>query len=59
MCYWRHIRNIYLRCGHALNLPDELPATVPGASLVPTIPTPAFLLHASKRVVNSACTRLN
>ncbi|OJA20032.1 hypothetical protein AZE42_04459 [Rhizopogon vesiculosus] len=24
MCSWRHVRNVYLRCGHALNLPDEL-----------------------------------
>ncbi|KAG2040325.1 hypothetical protein BDR03DRAFT_949643 [Suillus americanus] len=24
MCCWRHVRNVYLRCGHAFNLPDEL-----------------------------------
>ncbi|KAJ7207165.1 hypothetical protein GGX14DRAFT_366587 [Mycena pura] len=22
MCRWRHVRNIYLRCGHAENLPS-------------------------------------
>ncbi|KAG2126816.1 hypothetical protein DEU56DRAFT_821789 [Suillus clintonianus] len=24
MCYWRRVRNVYLRCGHAINLPDQL-----------------------------------
>ncbi|KAG1749507.1 hypothetical protein EDB19DRAFT_145437 [Suillus lakei] len=24
MCCWRHVRNVYLRCGHAHNIPDEL-----------------------------------
>ncbi|KAG1778344.1 hypothetical protein EV702DRAFT_1095817, partial [Suillus placidus] len=21
--YWRHVRNVYLRCGHTFNIPDE------------------------------------
>ncbi|KIM52412.1 hypothetical protein SCLCIDRAFT_141149 [Scleroderma citrinum Foug A] len=24
MCRWRHVRNVYLACGHAFTLPDEL-----------------------------------
>ncbi|KAG2128866.1 hypothetical protein BD769DRAFT_1667470 [Suillus cothurnatus] len=24
MCCWRQVRNVYLRCGHAITLPDEL-----------------------------------
>ncbi|KAF8351608.1 hypothetical protein F5887DRAFT_938319, partial [Amanita rubescens] len=23
MCTWRRVRNLYKRCGHAVNLPDE------------------------------------
>ncbi|KAJ3822437.1 hypothetical protein F5880DRAFT_1613789 [Lentinula raphanica] len=23
MCYWRRVRNIYTRCGHGVNLPEE------------------------------------
>ncbi|KAN0075560.1 hypothetical protein V8E55_011583 [Tylopilus felleus] len=24
MCRWRHVRNVYLACGHAFTLPEEL-----------------------------------
>ncbi|TRM57161.1 hypothetical protein BD626DRAFT_225253 [Schizophyllum amplum] len=24
MCHWRRVRNVYLRCGHAENLPDQM-----------------------------------
>ncbi|KAJ7721172.1 hypothetical protein DFH07DRAFT_858037 [Mycena maculata] len=23
MCYWRQVRNLYIQCGHAVNLVDE------------------------------------
>ncbi|KZT29273.1 hypothetical protein NEOLEDRAFT_587162 [Neolentinus lepideus HHB14362 ss-1] len=23
MCFYRRVRNVYLRCGHAINLPEE------------------------------------
>ncbi|KAH9946194.1 uncharacterized protein BXZ73DRAFT_95694 [Epithele typhae] len=53
MCHWRRVRNNFKRCGHYIDLPDEMvrdPAAYSPADLnsvpVPPLPTPNPLTGA-------------
>ncbi|KAK0237508.1 hypothetical protein EDD85DRAFT_951692 [Armillaria nabsnona] len=44
MCRRRHVRNVYLRCGHAINLPEEIVRLITHSLTALTVPR-AHIYH--------------